>query len=231
MQTVAELKIQAAERAVESVRSGMVVGLGTGSTAVHATRAIGRLLKNGRLANILAIPTSEVTAQEARAVGIPLTTLEQQPQVDLTIDGADEISPTLDLIKGLGGALLREKIVAAASNKLIIVADDSKNVSRLGSKAPVPVEVIPFATQPVSAKLAELGAAVQLRLQKSGSAPFLTDERNIILDCTFANGIHNPSQLSQALIQIPGVVEHGLFLNMAAQAIVAAVDGITVYSL
>ncbi|MEM7333752.1 MAG: ribose 5-phosphate isomerase A [Chloroflexota bacterium] len=225
-----ELKKQAAEKAVAQVRSGMVLGLGTGSTAVHATRAIGRLWQSGGLTDIVAIPTSEVTAQEARKFDIPLVTLEQAPAVDITIDGADEITPALDLIKGFGGALLREKIVAASSKRLIIVADDSKLVRRIATKFPVPVEVIPFAKQPVSQALESLGAKVSLRF-KEENTPFITDEQNLIFDCTFENGIEDAVSISQQMLNIPGVVEHGLFLSMAQEAIVASESGLSVLSL
>jgi len=217
------LKQQAAEKAVEYVESGMVLGLGTGSTAVFMVRAIGRLLKDGRLENIVAIPTSEATAREAEKWNIPLTTLDEHPVIDLTIDGADEITPDLGLIKGLGGALLREKITAVSSKKLIIISDDSKIVHHLGQKAPVPVEVIPFARQPVRAHLVSLGATVVERM--AGDEPFMTDENNIILDCHF-DSISDPYILARAIRQQPGVVEHGLFLNMATLAIIAATDGI-----
>ncbi len=220
-----DLKKQAALKAVEFVRSGMVVGLGTGSTAVHATRAIGEMLANGRLQNIFAIPTSEVTTQQAQEAGIPLTSLNQHPKVDITIDGADEIDPHLNLIKGLGGALLREKIVATASQRLIIVADDSKQVSQLGSRAPVPIEVIPFAQEPVRHFLQFLGANVVLRRKKDQL--IITDENNIILDCHFSP-IADPLKLAQTIRQQPGVVEHGLFLNMATDAIIASSQGIEV---
>lgn len=221
------LKKEAAEQAVTLVQSGMVVGLGTGSTAVHAVRAIGRLLQNGRLHNIVAIPTSDTTAQEAQALGIPLATFDQQPKIDITIDGADEIDPHLNLIKGLGGALLREKVVATVSAQMIVVADYSKRVTLLGTKAPVPVEVIPFAQQPATAYLQTLGARVVLRPAKESSHPFMTDEGNYILDCHFADGIPQPHELAQAIKQQPGVVEHGLFLGIATQAMVATPDGVT----
>ncbi|MCB8942398.1 MAG: ribose-5-phosphate isomerase RpiA [Ardenticatenaceae bacterium] len=220
-----ELKREAAVKAVEFVHSGMVVGLGTGSTAVHATRAMGEMLANGRLHNIVAIPTSQTTARQAQAVGIPLTTLNQNPHIDITIDGADEIDPHLNLIKGLGGALLREKIVAIASQRVIIVADDRKHVSQLGSRAPVPVEVIRFAQQPVHRYLQSLGARVVLRQQND--EPFITDENNIILDCYFGP-IANPSQLAADIRQQPGVVEHGLFLSLATDAIIASAQGIEI---
>lgn len=214
-----DLKHQAALKAVEFVQSGMIVGLGSGSTAVHATHAIGEMLADGRLHHILAIPTSQTTRQQAQRSGIPLTTLAEYPQVDITIDGADEIDPNLNLIKGLGGALLREKIVAVASKRVIIIADDRKRVSQLGSHAPVPVEVIPFAQQPVRHYLQSLGANVSLRQQND--QPFITDENNIILDCHFG-AIAEPPQLAQAIRQQPGVVEHGLFLGLATDAIIAS---------
>jgi ribose 5-phosphate isomerase A len=225
MTTIDELKRLAAESAVRQVQSGMVVGLGTGSTAVYAVRQLGRLLAAGRLQNIVAIPTSEATAREAERCAIPLGTLDDHPLVDLTIDGADEIDPQLNLIKGLGGALLREKIVATASRRLIIVADASKQVDRLGRRAPLPVEVIPFARRPAGEYLAALGARVSERL-KDGEL-VITDEGNILLDCTFGP-IADPERLAQAIRAQPGVVEHGLFLGIASQAIIASEEGIVV---
>lgn len=219
------LKKQAAERAVESVRSGMVVGLGTGSTAVYAVRRIGALLAAGQLARIVGIPTAEVTAREAERCGVPLGSLDDYPVVDITIDGADEIDPALNLIKGLGGALLREKIVAAASRRLVIVADESKRVARLATRAPVPVEVVPFARRPVGDYLASLGARVEQR-QRDGR-PFITDEGNVILDCHFA-GLSDPQEMARLIRAQPGVVEHGLFLGMAAAAVVAGSKGVNV---
>jgi ribose 5-phosphate isomerase A len=225
MTTLEGLKRLAAERAVEQVQSGMVVGLGTGSTAVYAVRRIGQLLADGRLQDILAIPTSEATAREAEQCAIPLVTLDDQPLVTLTIDGADEIDPQLNLIKGLGGALLREKVVAIASRRLIVVADASKQVNRLGDRAPLPVEVIPFARRPVSEYLTALGARVSERL-KNGEL-FITDEGNILLDCYFGP-IADAEHLAQTIRAQPGVVEHGLFLGIASQAIVASEEGIVV---
>ncbi|MBK8931226.1 MAG: ribose-5-phosphate isomerase RpiA [Chloroflexi bacterium] len=226
---IAELKKMAGERAAEWVESGMVVGLGTGSTAVYATRAIGQRLQDGRLHHILGIPTSEQTARQAQEAGIPLTTLDDHPIIDLTIDGADEIDPHLNLIKGLGGALLREKIVAAASRRMIVVSDARKVIAKLGTLAPLPVEVIPFARRPVYDYLTSLGAQVTLRRDKElGQRPFLTDEGNIILDCTFPQGIDDPAALAQTIIAQPGVVEHGLFLNLATLAVIAAPDGLQI---
>ncbi len=224
--TLDDLKKQAAEKAVEAVQPGMVVGLGTGSTAVHAVRAIGQMLQDGRLHHILGIPTSEATAREAKELGIPLTALDKNPVIDVTIDGADEISLKLDLIKGLGGALLREKIVAAASRRMIVVGDGSKLVTRLATRAPLPVEVIPFAQKPVSDYLASLGARPVLRLRDGQT--FITDEGNIILDCHFGGGLPDPAQVAQAIKQQPGVVEHGLFLGLADTAVVATEAGIEI---
>lgn len=225
MVDITELKRQAGEKAVEFIQSGMVVGLGTGSTAVHAVRALGRLLQNGTLHNIVAIPTSEETARDAKSLQIPLVTFDTHPIIDITIDGADEADPDLNLIKGLGGALLREKIVAAVTRRFIIVADHTKRVTQLGSKAPVPVEVIPFAERPVTDYLQTLGARVEKRLDKVGERPFRTDENNIILDC-YLPPITHPWQMAAAIRQQPGVVEHGLFLNMATDVILATPDGI-----
>lgn len=218
------LKKIAGERAVEFVASGMVIGLGTGSTAVHAVRKIGQLWQDGTLTDIVCIPTSEETRREAERLTLPLTDFEQHPVIDITIDGADEIDPNFDLIKGLGGALLREKIVAAVSKRMVIVADERKEVTQLGTRAPVPVEVIPFAERPVYDRLVALGARVEKR-QKDGRI-FITDEQNIILDSTFDGGIANPDKLNHDLLAIPGVVDHGLFLHMATDVILATGEGI-----
>lgn len=222
-----QYKKAAAEAAVTAVQSGMVVGLGTGSTAVHAIRALGRRLQSGDLQEIITIPTSEASAEEARAWQIPLSHLNQHPTVDITIDGADEIDPHLNLIKGLGGALLREKIVALASQQVIIVGDYTKRVGRLGERAPVPVEVIPFAHIPVAAYLKSLGARVIPRQQNDDL--FQTDEGNIILDCYF-EAISDAPALAQALRARSGVVEHGLFLGIATQAIVGGPEGLVYLS-
>lgn len=225
MSDLTGFKRQAAERAVEAIQSGMVVGLGTGSTAVFAVRRIGELLAAGSLRDIIGIPTAEVTAREAERAGVPLGTLDDHPTIDLTIDGADEIDPQLNLIKGLGGALLREKIVAASSRRFIIIADETKLVERLGTRAPAPVEVIPFARRPVADYLASLGAAVVER-QREGQT-FITDEGNIILDCRFAEPF-DPPEMGRLIRARPGVVEHGLFLGMATEAVVAGASGVVV---
>lgn len=218
-----ELKRLAAAAAVDAVQSGMIVGLGTGSTAALMVQELGLRLQDGRLRNIVGIPTSEQSARQARTLGIPLTTLAEQPTLDVTIDGADEIDPQLDLIKGLGGSLLREKIVASSSSRFIIIGDQRKLVKRLGTRAPLPVEVIPFAQRPVSDFLRALGSHPIIR-EKDGET-FITDEGNIILDCHFAE-IVNPGQLAREIKSCPGVVEHGFFLDMATEAIVATSTGI-----
>ena len=217
-----DAKRAAAEAAVAAeVRSGMALGLGTGTTASHVTVAVGRLLREGALGDIVAVPTSEATAALAREHGVPLTTLTEQPQLALCLDGADEIAPDLGLVKGLGGALLREKIVASAADRFVVVADGSKRVARLGEHTPVPVEVIPFGEAVCARALAALGCIPEPR------AGFVTDEGNHILDCRFGP-IADPAALATAIRAIPGVVEHGLFLGMAAAAYVAGPDGIEV---
>jgi ribose 5-phosphate isomerase A len=223
------LKQQAGEKAVElAVRPGMVIGLGTGSTAVHATRKIGQLWQAGALPGIVGIPTSEATAREAATWGIPLSTLNDHPVLDVVLDGADEIDPYFNLIKGLGGALLREKIVAAAAKRMVVVADERKKVALLGSRAPLPVEVIGFAERPCTHHLQSLGARVEKRLDATGQ-PFITDEQNIILDCYF-DGIPDPATLAQAIRAQPGIVEHGLFLNLATDIVLATSNGIEILS-
>jgi len=205
----------AGRAAARLVNDGDVVGLGTGSTAYFAVVAIGERVKAGL--KIAGIPTSEATAKLARELGIPLTTLDEHPVIDITIDGADEIGPHLNLIKGGGGALLREKIVASASKKMIVVADSSKAVKALG-KFPLPVEIIPFAEAVLSKKITALGATCKLRTKTDGS-PFVTDEGHHILDCSFGK-IARPAALARTLSDMPGVVEHGLFIGVAKMAMV-----------
>jgi ribose 5-phosphate isomerase A len=212
------LKQEAAEAAAALVKDGMVVGLGSGTTAAVAVEAVGR-----RGLRIAGVPTSEKTAELARRCGIVLTTLAAHPRLDLTIDGADEIETgTLALIKGRGGALLREKIVAAATKRLVIVADESKVVPRLSAaERPIPVEVVPFGWETTAARLVALGAEPKLR------EGFVTDGGHYILDCLFPN-IEEPAALAPALDALVGVVEHGLFLGMASEAIVASEGGVRV---
>ena len=218
------LKKIAGEKAVEYVESGMVVGLGYGSTAIHALRLIGELIRGGVLEGIKAIPTADLIAEEARRAGIPLTSLEEHPRIDVTIDGADEIDPELNLIKGGGGALLREKIVAQASSLNIIVVDEQKLSPILGTNFDLPVEIIPFGWRPLEEYLRSLGAEPQLRTKTDGT-PFVTDNGNTILDCHFGP-IDDLHALSAELKSRAGIVEHGLFLDLASEVIVAAGDGI-----
>jgi ribose 5-phosphate isomerase A len=218
------LKKLAGEKAVEYVESGMVVGLGYGSTAIHALRLIGELNRRGELEGIQAIPTADLIAEEARRAGIPLTSLEEHPRIDVTIDGADEVDPELNLIKGGGGALLREKIVAQASTLNIIVVDEQKLSPVLGTNFDLPVEIIPFGRRPLEAYLRSLGAVPKLRTKMDGT-PFVTDSGNNILDCHFGT-IDDPYALSAELKSRAGIVEHGLFLDLASEVIIAAGDGI-----
>jgi ribose 5-phosphate isomerase A len=220
----AELKQQAAERAVDYVESGMVIGLGTGSTTIFAVRRIAELLRVGELHNVVGIPTSRQVEREARALGIPLTKLSEHPVIDLTIDGADEVDDELNLIKGGGGALLREKIVAQASRREIIVVDLTKLSPVLGTRWAVPVEVIPFGWQSQAAYLESLGASVALRRSEDGVV-FHTDEGNLILDCDFGP-IENPEELAVRLKGRTGIVEHGLFLGLASDVIVGTGEGV-----
>jgi ribose 5-phosphate isomerase A len=218
------LKREAANYAVQFVESGMVVGLGAGSTAAFALRRLGELLREGQLENILGVPCSLQVEKEARGLGFSLTTLEEHPQLDLTIDGADEVDPNLNLIKGGGGAVLREKIVAQASRREIIVVDESKLSPTLGTHWPLPVEVMPFGWRSQIPFLESLGARVVLRHDIDGS-PFQTDQGNWLLDCHFGP-IPDPGRLATELSQRAGVIEHGLFLGLATDVVVAADKGI-----
>jgi ribose 5-phosphate isomerase A len=209
-------KEAAARASLRFVKDGQVVGLGTGSTAAYFIQLLGEQVKNGL--RIRGIPSSDRSREQAAAMGIPLTTLDECQQIDVTVDGADEVDPQLRLIKGGGGALLREKIVASATRQLVIVADATKRVPVLG-KFPLPVEVIKFAQAVVARKIAALGAQVSLRRDANG-APFLTDENNHILDCRFGQ-IPDADRLARTLSDMPGVVEHGLFIGMANLVLVA----------
>lgn len=197
------------------VNDGNIVGLGTGTTAVHAVHAIADRVKSGL--KILGIPTSVRTGELARSLGIPLTTLDEYQEIDVTIDGADEIDPRLCLIKGGGGALLREKIIASASRKMVVIADSTKLVPVLG-RFPLPVEVIGFAQAVVAKKIQQMGAKVDLRKDAAGKV-YVTDEGHHILDCRFGE-IPDPPALGRMLNDIPGVVEHGLFIGLASVALV-----------
>jgi ribose 5-phosphate isomerase A len=222
-------KQQAAERALAYLEDGMAVGLGTGSTAARFVDLVGQRVKDGL--KLVCVPTSEATRIQAERLAIPLSTLDATPFLDLTVDGADELDAELRLIKGGGGALLREKIVATASERMIVIADASKRVGRLG-KFPLPVEVVRFGLAATRNLIDVLAAdagcqgEITLRAQKSGQ-PFLTDSGNYILDCAFGL-IDDPEALDIALKLVPGVVENGLFLGIADAAIVAGPDGVVV---
>lgn len=218
------LKQAAAERAVELVRDGMVLGLGTGSTAAFAVDKLGALWASGELKEIVGVASSERTAAQARALGIPLRSLDEVAQVDLAIDGADEVDANLDLIKGLGGALLREKQIELRSQRFVVVVDDGKLVGRLGTRAPLPVEVDPSSWQAETSWLQDLECNPILR--GGQEQPFVTDNDNWILDCHFPTGIETPERLAQLLDQRRHVRAHGLFLGMASDVIVASNEGI-----
>jgi ribose 5-phosphate isomerase A len=217
-------KQQAAEYAVQFVTSGMVVGLGHGSTAIFAIRAIAAQLASGQLTDIVGIPCSRQVEADARALGIPLTTLEETLVIDVTIDGADEVDPALNLIKGGGGALLREKIIAQASRREIITVDENKLVPMLGTEWAVPVEVVPFGWRTQADYLSALGADVTPRRLDDGEL-FRTDQGNLILDCRFGP-IAQPEELAAQINARAGIVEHGLCFGVADDVIVAGKAGI-----
>jgi ribose 5-phosphate isomerase A len=223
-----ELKIKAAAAALEHVADGMRLGIGTGSTAEEFIRLLAKKVAEGL--RVIGVPTSERSASLCRELGVPLATLDELPELDLTVDGTDEIDPDFTLIKGGGGALLREKIVAAASAKMVVIADESKVVAKLG-RFPLPIEVNPFGlkatTIAVEKATADLGLSGAIKLRERDGAPFVTDGGHLILDASFGL-IPDATALSHALHAIPGVVEHGLFLNMATTAIIAGADGIRI---
>lgn len=223
MDPEAQFKQQAGEYAASLVLPGMVVGLGTGSTAIFATRKIAARLQAGDLRDIAAVATSRATAAAARALGIPLLTDDIPREIDITIDGADEVDPAMDLIKGGGGALLREKIVAQASHRVVIVADAEKLSPRLGTHWPLPVEALEFGWRSQVRFLESLGATVTPRPDEGGF--FRTDQSNIVLDCRFGP-IDDPQALAGTLEARAGLVGHGLFIGIATDLVVAGKDGI-----
>ncbi|WP_316859658.1 ribose-5-phosphate isomerase RpiA [uncultured Cohaesibacter sp.] len=226
-----ELKRQAAAAALEYVEDGMKLGIGTGSTARHFIELLGEKVAGGM--KVIGVPTSEQTAELCRKVGVPLTTLEETPELDLTVDGADEIDPQMRLIKGGGGALLREKIVASASSDMIVIADKSKLVQTLGA-FPLPIEVMPFGLGSTMIALEKTCRAYGLsgtlsQRKNADGTNFLTDGQHYIIDATFGR-ISDVNGLDVALRAIPGVVETGLFIGIASKAVVAGSDGIEVHS-
>jgi len=218
------LKEQAARAALDYVQDGMILGLGSGSTTAIFVELLGKRLQQGDCRNIMAVPTSKATAAQARALSIPLTTLTRHPLLDLAVDGADEVDPRLNLIKGLGRALLREKIVESRARHLVIIVDASKLVPRLG-RGPLPVEIVRFEAQVHVAWLNTLGCRAELWRETDGS-PIVTDNGNYLARCWFPDGIADPYALARRLADQAGIVEHGLFLDMAHTVVVASEEGI-----
>ncbi len=219
------LKQMAAQKALEYVRSGMVIGLGTGSTAASFVHLLAEEVRWGKLNHIKAVPTSESTAALAQSYGIPLTTLDEEPFIDVAVDGADEVDPNLNLIKGLGRALLREKIVAVHAKQFIIIVDESKMVERLGTRVPLPIEIVPFGALSHVRWLNTLGCQAEL-WRESDDTPVVTDNGNYLARCWFPDGISDPYALASLLVAHPGIVEHGLFLDMAHRVIVGSQQGV-----
>lgn len=219
------LKKLAAEKALGYVKSGMVLGLGSGSTAAEFVRLLGDALKSGLLENISGVPTSEGTAKLAREVGVSLKTLDEVDHIDLAIDGADEVDAELNMIKGLGRALLREKMTEIHAKQFVVIVDESKIVKKLGTKGPLPVEIVPFAYQSTLKFIETLGCRAEFWVEEDGS-PAKTDNGNYLAKCWFDGGIDDPTKVAEDLSLRPGVVEHGLFLGMANKVIVAGEGGI-----
>lgn len=222
------LKEQSARHALTYVRSGMVLGLGTGSTNAYFVELLGELVRTGALTGIVGVPTSEGTADRARALGIPLAALADHARLDLVVDGADEVDNDLNLIKGLGRAMLREKIVEIHADRFVVVVDESKMVQRLG-RGPFPVDVVPFGLESQLRWLNTLGCRAELRLENDLS-PVITDDGNYMALCWFPDGIADAYALARMLADRPGIAEHGLFLDMATDVIIAGTEGIRVLS-
>lgn len=225
MSWIEAAKRRAAEKAVLHIESGSVIGLGSGSTAAHAIRVLGVRLRSGELKEVLGVPTSLQATAEAISASVPITTLDEHPDVDLTIDGADQIDKALNVIKGGGGALLREKIVASASRRYIIIADETKLTANLGEDCCLPVEVLPFALQPVLRRIGDLGAEVTVRSGGGKLGPMVTDNGNLIVDAEFGV-ISKPKRLEAELKAIPGVIETGLFLGYVDLAYLGTAESV-----
>ncbi len=228
------LKQRAAAHALTYARSGMVLGLGSGSTAACFVELLGQSLRDGKLQDIVGVPTSTDTAALARKWGIPLTTLSEHPRLDLAVDGADEVDPQLNLVKGLGRALLREKIVEMHAERFLVMVDESKLVTRLG-RGPLPVEIVPFEAETHVRWLNTLGCRAELWYEDecppfddAYGEPIVTDNGNNLTRCWFPDGIADADALARVLADRPGIVEHGLFMNMASAIIIAALDGVRV---
>lgn len=228
------LKQEAAKQALGLVRSGMTLGLGSGSTTAYFVDLLGEAISTGRLKDILAVPTSKRTADQARRLGIPLTSLgwliehrSTAPLLDMAVDGADEVDPQLNLIKGLGRALLREKIIESHTENFVVIVDGSKLVARLGSKVALPVEILPFEAEAHVHWLNSLGCRAEIWREEDGS-PIVTDNGNNLALCRFEHGIEDPPSLARLLADRAGIIEHGLFLGMAKMVIVAEEGGIRI---
>ncbi|MBE2185187.1 MAG: ribose-5-phosphate isomerase RpiA [Rhodothermales bacterium] len=220
-----DLKAAVGRAAAALVEDGMTLGLGTGSTTAFALQEIGRRIRENGL-RVRGVPTSFAAERLARQHGIPLTSFEETPSLDLALDGADEVSPSLDLVKGRGAAMTREKIVAAQAARFVVLVDASKRVPRLGTKMPVPVEVLPMAVTPVAAILEALGATVAVREGSGKDGPVVTDQGLWILDASFDGGLTDPAITAAAIKIVPGVLDHGLFVGMATDVLVASPEGI-----
>lgn len=224
-----ELKKQAAHRACEYVKSGMVLGLGTGSTTAFAVDRIGELLKSGELKDIIGVPTSIKTYEQAAGLGIPLATLDEQQKIDLAIDGADEVDPKLNVVKGRGGALLREKLVEQASTQFVCIVDESKLVDGIGgSKDALPVEIVQFCYKYNLERLQNLPelAGSKAKLRMNGDSPYVTDNQNYIVDLYFEEPVKDPYAAAEAVGKLTGIVEHGFFLDMVDVVVIAGKDGV-----
>jgi ribose 5-phosphate isomerase A len=222
-----DLKLQAASHALAYVHSGMVLGLGSGTTAGLFVDLLGERLRSGALRDIVGVPTSEATAARARRHGIPLTTLDEHCRLDLAVDGADEVDPDLNLIKGLGRALVREKIVVACADRFVVLVDEAKLVERLGTRCPLPIEIVPFAAIVQVAWLNSISGRAELWAEAGGS-PVVTDNGNYLVRCWFPGGIADPYALARTLADRPGIVDHGLFLDLATTIVVAGAGGVRV---
>jgi ribose 5-phosphate isomerase A len=222
-----DLRQLAAQRALEFVKDGMTLGLGTGATAAHFIDLVGAKLASGELRDLRGVPTSQASAARAQDCGIPLVSLEDYPELDLAVDGADEVDPRLNLIKGLGRALLREKIVEIHARRLVIVVDESKMTPRLGTIGPLPVEILPFEAPVTVRWLNSLGCRAELWLEDDG-LPVRTDNGNYLARLWFPHGIRHPKALARKLAHRPGVLEHGLFIDMADTVVVGAADSVKI---
>jgi ribose 5-phosphate isomerase A len=222
-----DLRTQAASHALAYVHSGMALGLGSGTTAGRFVDLLGERLRSGTLRDIVGVPTSEATAARACRQGIPLTTLDEHRRLDLAIDGADEVDPNLNLIKGLGRCLLREKIVVAHADRFLVLIDEAKLVERLGTRGPMPVEIVPFAAIAQVAWLDSISGRAELWKEADGS-PVVTDNGNYLVRCWFAGGIADPHALARTLADRPGIVDHGLFLDVATAVVVSGAAGVRV---